>query len=535
MRRFFSYGPINPKRHYHAPRKELIDRTSTRLMGEYPDEDGHYVTIWAPRQCGKTWVMQEVVEKVKKTGNYETGIVSMERAKEEKDEKKVLQILIEKLQIAFGCSLPAIEKINDIPTLFTKQYFSKPVILILDEFDALEEVFINRFAGIFRDISISRGNERNKKSRDKAYLLHGLALVGVRSVLGIENLKGSPFNVQRSVHIPNLTYNEVEYLFKWYEKESGQAVEPAVLEKLYDETRGQPGLTCWFGELLSEGFEGYTTTPDRAIGMRDFEIVYAAATYALPNNNILNIISKAKEKDNRPLILNLFQTGERLEFRFDGEVTNALYMNGVIDKEVEDQVRYYIKFSNPFVQKRLFNYFCDEIFDVMGRLVEPFDTMEDAVTAETLIIPNILKRYQSYLVKNRHWLFKDVPRRKKDLRIYEAVFHFNIYMYLFQLLRGRGAGVHPEFPTGNGKIDLVIDYKNRVYGLELKSYTDSSGYRKALTRAAEYAGQLGLKEIFLVFFIETIDKKNREKYEAGYLDETLKVKVTPIFIETEKE
>jgi hypothetical protein len=38
-----------------------------------------------------------------------------------------------------------------------------------------------------------------------------MALIGVRAVLGVENVKGSPFNVQRSVHIPNLTHDEVVY------------------------------------------------------------------------------------------------------------------------------------------------------------------------------------------------------------------------------------------------------------------------------------------------------------------------------------
>jgi predicted AAA+ superfamily ATPase len=61
MRRFHSYGPINNKLHYYAPRKELIQRTFTRLIGENPDEGGHYITVWAPRQTGKTWIMQEVM------------------------------------------------------------------------------------------------------------------------------------------------------------------------------------------------------------------------------------------------------------------------------------------------------------------------------------------------------------------------------------------------------------------------------------------------------------------------------------------
>ncbi|MCU0286524.1 MAG: hypothetical protein MUF15_08990 [Acidobacteria bacterium] len=61
MRRFSSYGPINPKVHYYAPRKELIAGAYTKLMGENLSEDGHYITVWAPRQTGKTWVMQQIL------------------------------------------------------------------------------------------------------------------------------------------------------------------------------------------------------------------------------------------------------------------------------------------------------------------------------------------------------------------------------------------------------------------------------------------------------------------------------------------
>ena len=56
----------------------------------------------------------------------------------------------------------------------------------------------------------------NYSQEEKDYLLHGLALIGVRAVLGVENVKGSPFNVQRSLHIPNLTHDEVVYLFDCY-------------------------------------------------------------------------------------------------------------------------------------------------------------------------------------------------------------------------------------------------------------------------------------------------------------------------------
>lgn len=106
----------------------------------------------------------------------------------------------------------------------------------------------------------------------------------MRGVLGLENPRGSPFNVQRSLHIPNLTFAEVESMFHWYERESGQAIEPAVIARLYDDLRGQPGLTSWLGELLTETYNKHQPT----ITLRDFEITYAAASSLLPNANILN-------------------------------------------------------------------------------------------------------------------------------------------------------------------------------------------------------------------------------------------------------
>jgi hypothetical protein len=245
--------------------------------------------------------------------------------------------------------------------------------------------------------------------------------------------------VQRSLNIPNLTQNEVRELFQWYEKENSHTVEPAVIDSLYYETNGQPGLTCWFGELLTEGFEYYTVDRTRPIGMKEFEKVYGAATDILPNNNILNIISKAKKEPGKTFVLKMFQTDEKLKFRFDDSSINALYMNGVVNKEEADDNRYYVRFSCPFVQKRLFNYFSGEIFDEMGQLVEPFTRLDHIVTPTHLDIRGLMGLYQKYLDKNKSWLFKDVPRRS-DLRVYEAVFHFNLYTYMDEFLRSKKVG-----------------------------------------------------------------------------------------------
>lgn len=532
MRRFSSYGPINPREHYHAPREELVAQGVKRLTGEHPQMAGHYITVWAPRQCGKTWLMQEAVRRIIDTGQFEVAMITMEAAKEIDDEAEVMEVLVEKMSAAFQKQFPPLTRIRKLPSLFTKKFFSKPVILIIDEFDALEEKFINHFAAIFRDINVSRTNEVNKPTEQKTYLLHSLALIGVRSVLGIENVKGSPFNVQTSLHVPDLSYEEVKEMFLWYRKESGQTVEPEVIDRLFYETRGQPGLTCWFGELLTDTFNKEKDAP---ISLKNYNRVYAEAAQALPNNNILNIISKAKVEPYKEMVLELFKTDREMEFSFDDESLNYLYMNGIIDLErktgANGETHIYCRFACPFVQSRLFNHFARELFRHMGTLVKPFADLNDVVNENELNIPGLMKLYQIYLDNNKEWLFKNAPRRT-DLKIYEAVYHFNLFSYLHEFLRDKGGAVTPEFPTGNGKIDLLVQYKGKPYGMELKSYSDYPAYPGALKQAALYGNQLNLEIIYLVFFVTAIDEENRKKLGTIYIDPETGIKVDPIFIAT---
>ncbi len=166
----------------------------------------------------------------------------------------------------------------------------------------------------------------------------------------------------------------------------------------------------------------------------------------------------------------------------------------------------------------------------MGKVREPFEDLGDTLTEEDLTIGNLMRRFQNHLKRNREWLLRDAPRRK-DLRIFEAVYHFALYRYLCDFLGTKYARVWPEFPTGNGKIDLIIEYADQTYALELKSYTDERGYNEALGQAAGYGKQLGLSEVSLVFFVECIDDANREKYEKTYTDGETGVRVRPVFVD----
>jgi hypothetical protein len=529
MRTFSSYGPIDKDNHYYAPRIALLEDACQQLIGEDPTKGGHYITVWAPRQTGKTWLMQQVMERLRAQGDFEVAILTMQFARNVQDEQVVLRVLTDGLSRWFRRDFPTIASFADLANLFTSQWFSKPLILILDEFDALEESIINAFAALFRSIYTQRSNEMDRPSAEKSYLLHGLALIGVRSVLGIENVSGSPFNVQRSLRVPNLTQDEVSGMFRWYEEESGQVVELAVVERLFAETRGQPGLTGWLGELVTQTFNPPREQP---ITLATFEKAYAAAIKVLPNNNILNIISKARQAPYQEVVLEFFKIDRKAPFTFDDRHLSYLYTNGVIDYELADDNEYYVRFACPFVQKRLFSYFANDLFRYLGGLYDPFEDLSHIINAQGLHIRNLMQLYERYLQKNRHWLFKDAPRRSTDLRIFEAVYHFNLFMYLSRFLENHRGQVTPEFPTGNGKLDLLVQYAGQRYGLEVKSFADQTEYQRSLRQAADYGRQLGLTTIALLLFVEAVDDQNRQKYEAHYQDQTTGVLVTPIFVAT---
>ena len=510
------------------PRTELLELAYRRLTGDDPDKTGHYITVWAPRQAGKSWLLARAMWRIRDEGRFDCVKINLEHLKGVEEGARILRAIANDIGEALGR-----EDFNDVDTkekfqnLFKKTSLKKPLILILDEFDALHDDCINMVVGAFRNIYNHRREAGNVPAEEKPYLLHGVALIGVRSVLGIENKSGSPFNVQRSIHVDCLSEEEVVALFQQYQDESGQKIEPEVVARIYKEARGQPGLTGWFGELLTEQ---YNDTPDRPITLKQCEFMLKAAEQILPNANIVNLISKANQPENRELLLELFRTATLPPFKFDDPRINSLYMNGVIEPvRIGDD--YYMRFPNPFVQRRLFNRYAYEMFSYMGQLVEPLRSLDDVITKDGLNVRNLLARYQLYLNKNASWLFQKAPRRT-DLRIQEPVYHFNLYMYLFEFLRDKGGRIFPEFPTGNGQIDILIEYEGRTHGIEVKSFRDGAAHAHGLKQAAKYGKQLGLSEITLAVFIEAIDDENRRKLETDYNDPTVGAVVKPVFVET---
>ena len=111
----------------------------------------------------------------------------------------------------------------------------------------------------------------------------------------------------------------------------------------------------------------------------------------------------------------------------------------------------------------------------------------------------------------------------------EAIYHFNLYRYLYDLLKTRGVEVIPQFPTGNGKIDLILKYREQIYALELKSFKNIYTFEKGIEKAAEYGRQIGHKEVFFLVFVELTEEEAKQ-LEKEVEKDGIKVISIPIAI-----
>ncbi len=508
MRKFHSYGPVDSRKHFTVPRTDLVNACRESLIGD-PDEGGHFFTIWAPRQTGKTWLMRQVTEDIETNygDRYSIAQMSCQGIIMEKDdrEKDFLNKIPKLMLDTFDQDIEPPKSWEEWILFFHKRkgLFKKPLILFIDEFDSLPPPVIDRIVSLFRDVYLNR----------KDYTIHSLALIGVRAVLGAESERGSPFNIQRSLHVPNFTQEEVEDLFRQYQTESGQIVTQKVVGQVFASTRGQPGLVGWLGELLTEK---YNPGEGMAIDLPVWEEVCQKALHREWNNTILNLIKKAQGKY-ATYVLELF-TRSDMPFSIRADWCSYLYLNGIIDEDTvpgpNGKKHMVCRFSSPFIQNCLFDTFTlDLIGDRLPILpLEPTDRITDILDQPELDLPGLMDRYKNYLQRLKAkglnpW--REKPRRA-DMHLTEAVGHFHLYAWLQNAI-GRYCTVSPEFPTGNGRVDLHLKCGDKTGIIEVKSFTQLAEMDRFIAQAAAYAESLSLKQVMIALFVPLTDESVLEQ------------------------
>jgi Holliday junction resolvasome RuvABC ATP-dependent DNA helicase subunit len=473
MRYFNTSGPNIIEKHYTLPRYELVESGIKKVIDE------RYFTIWAPRQTGKSTYFRLLADALK-AQDYIVVHVNVE-GKIGSTEEYLCHYISTRIENDLKQPFKA-ENVNILLEHISN--FPKKTVFIIDEIEQVNPDIFNVFLHTIRAYYHDR-SQHNLKS---------VVLVGVANITGIVQDNASPFNIADNFDIPYFTAQEVFELFAQHETESGQVFNDDVKTQIHHITAGQPGLVNGFGLKLSE-----TNRTKPVIDYANYLRIEDWYLYEAIDKNISNIINKAKNEQKMIESL-LFSETER-RFDIDNQAHRYLYINGLIKRNEEGNVAFWV----PLYKKRLQKYFYPQMNGEAEEIQQHID-FEDYYTPETgLNIDKIIRDYQIYAKRRgfRYFITYDANGLEKGLREAALVYSFETYIQSFlQVAEGKS---YLEAHVALGRSDLIVNVANQEFVIEAKLFTDSTKFRKGKPQLAYYLKSLGLTEgIYLVFVKNTV-------------------------------
>lgn len=470
MRIFNTSGPCDPDRHYTVMRKRLVAQGEALVAG------GRFFTIFAPRQAGKTTYFQLLFRQLAYQG-YTPVWISFEGLTHASVEKfyKVLGHDLQR-ELALTGDQSTVTLADPIDLQFYLEQLQtqvKALVLVIDEFESVPDSVLSDLLHTFRKIY----------HRKEYYALHALLLVGVSTLAELVVSSSSPFNIVDQLQIPYFTLAEVEDLIGQHVQETGQVFTPEVLQAIYTNTQGQPGLVNALCQHLVD-----VMVPDRTqpVTMTAF---YPTLKHFLTerfDKNILNVVQKARAQ--KAFMVKLLFGEAQIPFTVNDPEIAYLYANGVIDN-----VDGYVQLPAPLYSKALITAFRPYSNGETQEYVSAYDTFRDYVTTEGLNLHAILQRYSDYVQRRGFHAF-DTAQLK------EAAWHYSLDGFINFFIQRLGGDTLVEVPSGRGRTDILILYKTQRYIIETKIFTDAFAFAHGKQQLADYLHSEGLAEGFYVVF-----------------------------------
>ncbi len=469
MRHFNTSGPNFPHLHYTVMREELIQRGMDLIQSE------KYFTIWAPRQTGKSTYFLLLKQQLTETG-YAVAHFNFENY-----QNAPLRSVLRDLNAAFGkmgIEIPDLHSFDDFSFQVSKLNEQK-VVLIFDEVEGLNPSYFNQFLHTIRNLYQARSS----------HCLKSVLLVGVSNIVGVVQDNASPFNVTENLSIPYFTDTETLELLGQHERETGQQFAPEVLQKISEITANQPGLVNGFADQL------VTRHPKKPeIEYADYLEVEKWYLMEAIDKNFANILNKAREF--RPFLESLLFTEIEVPFDIDREAIKVLHTNGLLRKNDQGNVEFWVPFYKKRLQKALYPYTNGEQSRIVGSMYTPdFFTPTGRLNLDFLI-----ETYKAYVKRRGFGVFREKDAQGKFTSIKEAGLIYSFETFIAAFLFEAGGTSYREADAGLGKTDLIINVQNNELLIETKKYYSPSKFEKGKKQLAYYASRLGLaKAVYLVF------------------------------------
>ncbi|MEO3782074.1 ATP-binding protein [Actinocorallia sp. B10E7] len=249
MKYFNTAGRCRENLHYMLPPEPRLPEAREYI------ERGFYFVVHAPRQSGKTTVLETLARTLNTEGRYATVWFSCEQVRiaqtVEAAEDQLLEIIAKAAEKQITCECrpprpwPDARPGNRLYTALQEWATRCPIPLVLffDEIDSLQD-------GVL--ISVLSQLRNGYQSGEREEFPYSVVLCGMRNVRDYKAASGgdpnrlgtsSPFNIKvESLRLSDFTHDQVAELYEQHTRATGQKFSPESVQRAFEASQGQPWL-----------------------------------------------------------------------------------------------------------------------------------------------------------------------------------------------------------------------------------------------------------------------------------------------------
>ncbi len=504
MRSFGTQGRVSPDTNYIVSRTAEITDFINRI------KEGKYVVLFAPRQTGKTTFFRFALDALTaKEPTYfpiQLDFQMMRSAEPAVFYERFYRLIRMQIESVFqkrgGVPSEALTRFLENTTLnddFSMMMFFqqladfldsdahrdvpsfKRVVLLIDEFDGIPQTVVSDFLYTLRQIYLS----------DEMHCPYSVGIVGVKSIAQLDYDRSvSPFNIQDEFKLPNFTLEQVQELLQQYTDEVGQAFTPEVIESIHKQTSGQPFLVNRFAQILTVELDISKTEP---ITITHFSKAHSQLIRER-NTNFTHLVTNIR-RDRRfeTLLMRIASYDKGVPFILYDDRISELATYGVIAEGTDGMC----EIVNPIYQQCIIQIF-QPLINGMENEYFPENSspdLSDYLTPdEQIAMTCLLDNFKDFIARAGYKILQ-VPETPQ-----EFIGQYLLSAYLDQFVRTIGGAMFLEVPTGRGRMDLLITFKQRKYIVETKIWEGPHRYRAGKQQLAAYLKLEGSPEGYYIVF-----------------------------------
>ncbi len=518
MRSFGTQGRVSPETNYIVSRTAEITDFINRI------KEGKYVVLFAPRQTGKTTFFRFALDALTaKEPTYfpiQLDFQMMRNTEPASFYDRFYQLIRMQIESVFqkrgGVPSEALTRFLENTTLnddFSMMMFFrqltdfldsdahrdvppfKRVVLLIDEFDGIPQTVVSDFLYTLRQIYLS----------DEMHCPHSVGIVGVKSIAQLDYDRSvSPFNIQDEFKLPNFTFEQVQELLQQYTDEVGQVFASEVIESIHKQTAGQPFLVNRFAQILTVELDISKTEP---ITIEHFSKAHSQLIRER-NTNLTHLVTNIRrDKRFETLLMRIASYDKGIPFILYNDHISELATYGIIAEGIDGMC----EIVNPIYQQCIIQVFQPLINGLENEYFpeNTYPDLSDYLTPdEQIAMTCLLDNFKDFIARAGYKILQ-VPETPQ-----EFIGQYLLSAYLDQFVRTIGGTMFLEVPTGRGRMDLLITFKQRKYIVETKIWEGAHRYRAGKQQLAAYLKLEGSLEGYYVVFDHRKEPDPRVETEA---------------------